>query len=148
MKAIEGNPKNLREILQCKGYEIPDFQRKYSWGNDECSQLFEDIKSFLDGDEKESEKYFVGSIVVYPKNEDKDILCVIDGQQRLTTLVILISILFERDGTNKKLEELIYRSNILTGEINREYPKIISQVIKGGQEEEDQESLKKKLFQQ
>ena len=114
MKAIEGKPQSIGKLFRSYEFEIPEFQRPYSWGEDECDQLWNDLKEFFDSEE---EKYFLGSIVVYPKQDNENILCVIDGQQRLTTLLILIKLFFEKSGLDTILEKMIFKTDPRTGEI-------------------------------
>jgi Protein of unknown function DUF262/Protein of unknown function (DUF1524) len=66
-------------------YTVPPFQRDYSWDKDEWSDLWEDIIDIYD---KEEEYHYMGYLVLQSKNED--VYDVIDGQQRLTTLSILV----------------------------------------------------------
>ncbi len=70
MKALRAEPLSLDKIFSGREFIIPEFQRPYSWGIEECEQLWVDITSFIDeliarkrGDK---EQYFLGSIVVYP----------------------------------------------------------------------------------
>lgn len=72
-------------------YEIPSFQRPYAWTEDEAGVLFDDLYDFY-MIEDEDEQYFLGSIVLV-KEDDKPLSEVIDGQQRLTTLTILLSVI-------------------------------------------------------
>ena len=130
MKAIEGSPKSLKEIFNNNEFEIPEFQRPYSWGIDECDQLWEDFSSILNGEHDPKGQYFLGSIVVYPKpKDDKKILCVIDGQQRLTTLLMLFYVLFQKAKTLTILEKLIYKIDPRTGDAIIGTPKINSCVF-------------------
>lgn len=71
---------------------IPDYQRPYAWGETECQTLWDDIFTFAFPDDdcdkfKKDDEYFLGPIVTY-KNEGKQEI--IDGQQRLTTLMLLL----------------------------------------------------------
>lgn len=71
-------------------FVIPEYQRPYAWGTEETLQLLSDLQSALDRDTEEP--YFLGSVVLIkeatsPRSE------VIDGQQRLTTLTILLAVL-------------------------------------------------------
>lgn len=70
-------------------YEIPAYQRPYAWTEDEASELFDDLYQFYM--EESDEDYFLGSIVLI-KNENMPLAEVIDGQQRLTTLTILLAV--------------------------------------------------------
>ena len=107
MKAIQATPESIERVLRGYRFIIPDFQRPYAWGVDQCDQLLDDISSFCDN-AKTNDQYFLGSIVVYPDNRKRDTLNVIDGQQRLTTLIILIKVLFEIDASNSRLEEYLH----------------------------------------
>lgn len=71
-----------------KRYVIPVYQRKYDWKRENCSQLYEDLKKII-FDKRES--HFFGSIVssVVP-NGSKIEYHIIDGQQRLTTVTLLL----------------------------------------------------------
>ena len=73
-------------------YVIPNFQRPYAWTTEETDKLFSDLYDFYMG-QPEDEQYFLGSIVMYKPDENKPFSEVIDGQQRLTTLTILLSLL-------------------------------------------------------
>lgn len=70
-------------------YEIPSFQRPYAWTEEEAGDLFDDLYDFYVS-EADDEQYFLGSIVLV-KEDDKPYSEVIDGQQRLTTLTILLA---------------------------------------------------------
>ena len=73
-------------------YIIPAYQRPYSWEYDECFTLYSDIMEAFN-DKESNEDYFIGNIVIAKSSTIKDKLEVIDGQQRLTTLLLLIKVL-------------------------------------------------------
>lgn len=92
---ITGAEYPLMEIFSSHfDYEIPEFQRPYSWTEEEAGDLFDDLYDFFCS-EPEEEQYFLGSIVLVKKTGDPHAE-VIDGQQRLTTLTILMSALCSR----------------------------------------------------
>ena len=70
-------------------FHIPSYQRPYAWTEDEANTLFDDLYDFYQTNPKEN--YFLGSVVLV-KNE-KPHAEVIDGQQRLTTLTILLAVI-------------------------------------------------------
>ncbi len=76
-------------------YQIPIYQRNYAWQEAQVIQLVQDIADFSKiNSDKEKKTYYIGTLVVYEKYyNDKKIYETIDGQQRLTTLVILLSVL-------------------------------------------------------
>ncbi len=69
-------------------YIIPIYQRNYAWGDDEISSLLQDIKNACEKNKEQDKNYYIGSLVVY-RRENGDFE-VIDGQQRLTTLTLII----------------------------------------------------------
>lgn len=103
---------------------IPDYQRPYAWENTECQTLWEDIFNFAfpDNDyskfDSNSDEYFLGPIVTF-KN-DKSKMEIIDGQQRLTTLMLLLRAFYEKFGnmqddnskkTRENLEKCIWKTD-------------------------------------
>ena len=71
-------------------YHIPGYQRPYAWTEVETGVLFDDLYDFFKTEQVDN--YFLGSIVLI-KEDDKPYSEVIDGQQRLTTLSILFSVM-------------------------------------------------------
>lgn len=76
---------------------IPDYQRPYAWSIVECQTLWEDTFSFAIPENdyqkfKSGDEYFLGPIVTFKNSDNK--LEIIDGQQRLTTLMLLLRALF------------------------------------------------------
>lgn len=135
MKAITANPETIREVFS-KKYIIPDFQRPYSWDGDPCEKLWEDIIDFYERKETKEDKYFLGNIVVNPAADHaREAWEVVDGQQRLTTLLLLIKALHSRAGTVKALEECLRIKDPLTSELTDEL-RVSSYVIS-----EDREML-------
>lgn len=70
-------------------YHIPQYQRPYAWTTEETNVLFSDLRDFFI-EENEEDNYFLGSTVLIKKDTDR-YAEVIDGQQRLTTLTILLA---------------------------------------------------------
>lgn len=104
MKATEAR---LMEFLKkSPQFVIPIYQRTYSWGERECRQLWEDI--MRTGRNDKVSAHFVGSIVYVEKGlysvTGQSPLLVIDGQQRLTTITILIEALARSLGDSEPME--------------------------------------------
>ena len=68
---------------------VPIFQRPYSWTKQEYIQFLEDLKRIID---EGSDSYFIGSMF-FKENQGKKSNVIIDGQQRLSTITILISVI-------------------------------------------------------
>lgn len=94
MVKIDSEVKQLtvREFLSDEQYVIPIYQRNYDWGERETLQLLEDISDYAQ--KNSNQKYYIGSAVVFVRNMNGTTYFeMIDGQQRLTTLTILASLL-------------------------------------------------------
>ncbi len=117
--------KTIKDLFQDKraDFLIPDYQRPYAWGEAECQTLWDDIFTFAIPDEGRTKfdrnsEYFLGPIVTF-KNESGQ-LEVIDGQQRLTTLMLLLRAFYAKFGhmqdeasveTSKDIAKCIWRTD-------------------------------------
>lgn len=95
MKAKETN--FIRFLHGAKQFVIPIYQRTYSWHQKQCEQLLKDILAITTDEHRKG--HFIGSIVYFEEDihtqSEVPQLLVIDGQQRLTTLTILIIALID-----------------------------------------------------
>ncbi|MGN8443575.1 DUF262 domain-containing protein [Helicobacter pylori] len=95
MAKIESNDLNLRDILKDElYYQIPIYQRPYQWTEENCEKLLDDL-FFNYEDDRESD-YFCGSLVLILINEDSKkakTYDIVDGQQRLSTFILLAKVL-------------------------------------------------------
>ena len=73
-------------------FEIPPYQRPYAWEIEQAGDLLTDLLDAMDNTKASGGVYFLGSIVLI-KSPGSPVAKVVDGQQRLTTLTILISVL-------------------------------------------------------
>ena len=124
---IEAKEYFIKDLLSPKFlFEIPDYQRAYSWTTENLKQLVDDINDSIrlnEGKDFENfEPYFIGSIVLCGKEYREDGFGryeVIDGQQRLTSLIILIATIrdiIKNDDYKKVLSSLVYQeANELMG---------------------------------
>ena len=85
----------IKKILQGNKFLIPEYQREFAWGISEVEELINDLN-----DINANDKYFIGHMV-FEGRENGDIFQIIDGQQRITTIVIIIcalrDIFYERN---------------------------------------------------
>ena len=96
-------------------YLIPDYQRPYAWEETECQTLWDDLFAFaIPGDDtslfKREDKYYLGPIVIFKNEGGKQEI--IDGQQRLTTLLLLLRAFYERSSNQKDSETKSMRKMI------------------------------------
>lgn len=89
MSKIENKFQEIKQ-LKNKDFLIPSYQRGYRWDNKEVKELLEDINEFMLDDKKDNDFYCLQPIVV---KEDKSKYRTIDGQQRLTTIFLIIKYL-------------------------------------------------------
>lgn len=119
MSKLNIDQKTIKDLFSDKksDFLIPDYQRPYAWGENECQTLWDDIFSFAipdgnaDNFDSSNNEYFLGPIVTFKntlngKNE------IIDGQQRLTTLMLLLRAFYSKllnmqDENTKKTREII-----------------------------------------
>ncbi len=125
--------KSLAQILQIEGnqehYFIPKYQRPYTWGKDNWDDLLRDISEDTD--------HFMGSIICVPRSADtyspgeERYFELIDGQQRVTTLSLLLCAIYVKletlrpdidDGENAQNDFLLLRSS-LSKKLIKEKPK-------------------------
>ncbi len=106
---ISCRDKDIVHLLGEAFYKIPRFQRPYSWDHANLEELWNDTVVDNDSD------YFIGNFVFY---QEKDALGVVDGQQRLTTITLMLcmlrDIMQEQGFTDlaKGIHSLIERPNI------------------------------------
>ncbi|WP_127845471.1 GmrSD restriction endonuclease domain-containing protein [Psychroflexus aestuariivivens] len=80
---------NISEIFEDANYSIPIYQREYAWTITEVTQLLSDLCSQVKANQNDN--YYLGTLIINKGIKDKEE--VIDGQQRLTTIYILLSYL-------------------------------------------------------
>lgn len=115
---------------------VPKYQRPYAWTKEQCGQLWEDIVDFDNENMNDEDAiYFLGTIVYY---KSEDVYHIIDGQQRLTTLTILLKILYEKASTQKNddirtlvdsLAACIWETNSKSGKPYHDKPFLSSEVV-------------------
>lgn len=113
---IEASEKPILDIFCDKFlFRIPSYQRPYAWTLEQASELLNDIVTACGsaGDVADASPYFLGSIVLI-KDPQKPEADVVDGQQRLTTLTILMSVL--RDLSDAKIASAIHGYVCQTGD--------------------------------
>jgi len=93
---IEAKEINVRDLLMNRFFEIPLYQRPFSWNEENFQELVDDIRDAIDSEE---ENYFLGTILLRTK-EDGITYEIVDGQQRLTSLIILLAVF--RDCLNEQ----------------------------------------------
>ncbi len=131
MRKIDGTPKSIRELFTGVKYTIHYYQREYQWQTKQIEELLEDLtgefrENYSEGDERskvlEYGHYFMGSIVLTADDN-----AIIDGQQRLTSLTLLLIYLYhnlEDDEERGEVQQLIYSKKAGTKTFNIHVPEL------------------------
>lgn len=114
MSYIKPEYYSLNELLQFKFFEIPNYQRTYSWTKKQREDLFNDINKIPNWRDKERHHFMSTIVCLHRPGESKrigtdryDKYYVVDGQQRITTLIIVLKALSKamKAGTPEEKEE-------------------------------------------
>ena len=151
---IEVNKSSIKELLMTGTKEkflIPEYQRSYAWTDDQIYTLFEDLVEYTNNQNESS--YFLGCIVSF-SNENKE-QEIIDGQQRITTLFLLLRAIHrklqkmsdskEKDNFIRQIEPAIWKIDELTSVadyssvlieskvLEAEYNQMLENILKSGE---------------
>jgi hypothetical protein len=92
-------------------YSIPIYQRAYAWTKTEIDTLVDDIRDYCKQDP--DSLYYLGTLVVHKSSSSNEVYEVIDGQQRLTTLYLLLAFLQQQKGARIDDEERLFSRDCL-----------------------------------
>lgn len=117
--ALGAGDESIEDVMRRNTtFQVPQFQRDYSWDEDQINDLWQDILETKD----KKELHFLGAFVF---KEDEDITEIIDGQQRLATLTIILAVI--RD-LYKELQYQSLASSIDTGYILKEIDPVTEKI--------------------
>ncbi|MDF2958164.1 MAG: DNAse/DNA nickase [Candidatus Alkanophagales archaeon MCA70_species_1] len=130
MAFIEAKEVKLQALLSNaqEAYKVPLYQRPYAWSRDQWEDLFEDLNSL-----KPNDVHFLGSIVVVPESEHRlgvNYFQVVDGQQRLATILIWLSAIRDiaKENGNNELAAYLTETFLFARELEsgrqRKIPKL------------------------
>ena len=123
---LQAEQKNIYKLFSDNKlqYKIPPYQRPYSWGVDQCEELFQDLLRVYEVNKKDG--YFLGNLVLALEAGNREVHEVIDGQQRIMTLTLLLKALLSYDSKNTNLKHCLWQVDSRTGDV--EFPRITSLV--------------------
>ncbi|RVY99136.1 DUF262 domain-containing protein [Helicobacter pylori] len=93
----------IKEIFQEEGYSIPNYQRDYAWKDKNFRDLWEDLEEAIEYNKK-GQGHFIGTMVVAKNEDNKKLYDIIDGQQRTTTIFMLLHVLANKQNEEDKRE--------------------------------------------
>ncbi|MCX2584133.1 DUF262 domain-containing protein [Pedobacter sp. MR22-3] len=127
--SLNAEQKELSKIFKIEEqYIIPSYQRPYSWEYDQAFQLYNDLLSAFNS----KQDYFIGNIIIAKADNNRDTLEVVDGQQRLITLLLLFKVLYLFQPELQILGELLEKKD---WEGITTVPRIKSNVFEANDEE-------------
>lgn len=92
-RIIDTEQTNLKSLFDDENqYEIPKFQREYSWEDEHVEMFWKDLIDHFRGIDSK-EPYFFGAIILIAEDSKGDLYKIVDGQQRLSTSVILLAVI-------------------------------------------------------
>lgn len=104
------SPLSVAEIFASGRYVIPVYQRNYAWAEPEITQLIQDVYDYAFSG-KGASHYYIGTLIVFERQEGNEVVYeTIDGQQRLTTLHIVLCALHRLYG--KTVEAIPFKPNL------------------------------------
>ena len=161
MSKLNVDQKTIFDLLSDRkaDFLIPDYQRPYGWNEEQCQTLWDDIFLFSFPDNNyeafdKNEEYFLGSIVTYRNEVGKSE--VIDGQQRLTTLMLILRAFYDKfanmqdsnsKSTRARIEKCIWKTDEFDN-ADKNTLKIDSEVATDNDKEEFLELLRSGIVKQ
>ncbi|WP_199499042.1 DUF262 domain-containing protein [Helicobacter pylori] len=112
MAEMKPDKKSLKKILVAEDdayYQIPIYQRPYQWGKEQCKELLNDL--FENYEDHGEDDYFCGSLVFIQSDKDNK-TDIVDGQQRLSTFILLAKVLatLYSERLDSKIQEYLQES--------------------------------------
>lgn len=136
---IEVNKQSVKQLLETgkvNKFIIPEYQRPYAWTDEQIQTLFEDLVEYTEIDNEST--YFLGTIVSYENENDEQEI--IDGQQRITSLFLLLRALYSKLNSmtetkevknfKGQIESALWEQDELTAEVDFEKTLIESRVMR------------------
>ncbi len=135
---IEVNKKSVKQLLESgkeQRFVIPEYQRPYEWTDEHIQTLFDDLTEYTKNDNEST--YFLGTIVSFLNSDHEQEI--IDGQQRITSLFLLLRALYAKLCTmtetkevknfKSQIESALWEQEELTADVDFEKPLITSKVM-------------------
>ena len=138
---IEVNKQSVKQLLETgkvNKFIIPEYQRPYAWTDEQIQTLFEDLVEYTENNKEKNNDstYFLGTIVSYENENEQEI---IDGQQRITSLFLLLRALYSKLNSmtetkevknfKGQIESALWEQDELTAEVDFEKTLIESRVM-------------------
>ncbi|RKV40705.1 DUF262 domain-containing protein [Helicobacter pylori] len=97
----------IKDVFLESGYSIPNYQRDYAWKEKNFKDLWEDLEEAMEYNQG-GQGHFIGTMVVAKNEDNKKLYDIIDGQQRTTTIFMLLHVLASKQYEEDKQETRKY----------------------------------------
>lgn len=123
----------IKEIFQAEGYSIPNYQRDYAWKDKNFKDLWEDLEEAIEYNKK-GQGHFIGTMVVAKNEDNKKLYDIIDGQQRTTTIFMLLHVLANEQNEKDKQEtrKYLYQKGGIKIRSRPSKPKLLQSALGSG----------------
>ncbi len=150
-KTIEGLLSLNDPTMKGKIFTIPEYQRPYRWEVDTCDILWNDLRNFYEDHKNDDREYFLGSIVTCKDSESPNRINIIDGQQRITSFLLLLRAFYyklekqlqsapsdeEVEGLMRSIEPCIWKTNPMTKKVSDKKEMHIQTLVATDDDKED-----------
>ena len=130
----------IKDLLSTDSYVIPIYQRDYAWDNKQIMQLVQDIADSAKKAENNQDKvYYIGTLIAFEQKQGESVIYqTIDGQQRLTTLTLLLSFL---KNEHKEIDTTWYGNQILSFDCRKKSSDTLDALFNGKALEETEYNI-------
>lgn len=158
-RIMDAENQSVRDLLGKFCFYVPDYQRSYSWKNENIDEFLDDLFNVVHSTQADA-RHFLGAITMAKRDEQHDAVDLIDGQQRMTTIFLFLYVILGQyrsarfsDKASGRADELLRKlaylnddgertgSRLVLGEFNRDF--FDEFVIDGhNKNDEDREGIK------
>lgn len=162
-RIMDAENQSVRDLLGKYCFHVPDYQRSYSWKNENIDEFLDDLFNVVHSTQADA-RHFMGAITMAKRDERHDAVDLIDGQQRMTTIFLFLYVILgeyrsERfaDKARGRADELLRKlaylnddgertgSRLVLGEFNREF--FENFIIDGHHKSDEERELIKSSYQ-
>ena len=113
---IDAHSKTIEGLLKEGMYIVPDYQRPYSWTKEQIEELLEDVRIGMINDTN----HFFGTVMLNVGKQDSEFIEIVDGQQRLSTVIIILYVILEMYNLSRfaEIPNIDGRKNALINKLN------------------------------
>lgn len=109
---MDAQNQTLRKLLEQYCFTVPEYQRSYSWKSEQINEFLEDLYNIVHGQQADLH-HFLGAMTMAKSPTDKNAMDLIDGQQRMTTIFIILFIILEEYKSDRFSSKATNRANEL-----------------------------------